>query len=65
VALWDAAREGLSEEGCTNVTVWAPLQNERALRFFEMAAFKREMNTAKTVPVGSIRIEEIRLKRDL
>jgi GNAT superfamily N-acetyltransferase len=65
VALWDAAREGLDEEGCTNVTVWAPLQNERALRFLEMAGFKRELNTAKTVPVGSIRIEEIRLKRDL
>lgn len=65
VALWDAAREGLLEEGCTNVTVWVPLRNERALRFHELAGFKREMSTAKTTPVGSIKIEEIRLKRSL
>ncbi|RUP30403.1 MAG: GNAT family N-acetyltransferase, partial [Curvibacter sp.] len=39
LALWDAAREGLSEEGCTNVTAWVPLRNERALRFLELAGF--------------------------
>lgn len=63
LALWDAAREGLQEEGCTQVTVWLPLRNERALRFHELAGFKRELNTAKTVNLGAIRIEEIRLKR--
>ena len=63
LALWDAAREGLQEEGCTQVTVWLPLGNERALRFHELAGFKRELNTAKTVPMGSVRLEEIRLKR--
>ena len=65
LALWDAAREGLLEEGCTEVTVWVPLRNERAVRFHEMAGFKREMNTAKTVPVGTIKIEEVRLRRTL
>lgn len=65
VALWDAAREGLLEEGCTNVTVWIPLRNERALRFHELAGFKRELNTAKTVQVGNIKLEEIRLQRSL
>ena len=65
VTLWDAAREGLLEEGCTNVTVWVPQRKERALRFHELAGFKREMSTAKTTPVGSIKIEEIRLKRSL
>ena len=63
VALWDAAREGLEEEGCTLVTIWVPLRNERALRFHELAGFKREMKTARTVPLGSVRIEEIRLAR--
>ena len=63
VALWDAAREGLEEEGCTHVTIWVPLRNERALRFHELAGFKREMKTARTVPLGSVRIEEIRLAR--
>ena len=63
VALWDAAHDGLKEEGCTAVTVWLPLRNERALRFIEMAGFKREMKSLKTVAVGDTKIEEIRLKR--
>lgn len=65
LALWDAAREGLLEEGCSTVTVWLPLGSERALRFHELAGFKREMNTIKTVPKGNARIEAIRLKRAL
>jgi GNAT superfamily N-acetyltransferase len=65
LALWDAAREGLQEEGCTHVTVWVPLASERALRFHELAGFKRELNSAKTVALGSTKIEEIRLKRAL
>jgi len=65
VALWDAAREGLDEEGCTTVTIWVPLRNDRAIRFMELAGFKREMKTAKTTAIGITRIEEIRLKRDV
>jgi ribosomal protein S18 acetylase RimI-like enzyme len=65
VALWDAARDGLEEEGCTLVTAWVPLRNDRALRFYELAGFKREMKTAKTTLLGGTKIEEIRLKRDV
>ena len=68
LALWDAAREGLIDEGCTQVSLWVPLGNERALRFHDLAGFKREMTSIKTVPVGSsgtARIEEIRMKRAL
>jgi len=65
LALWDAAREGLLEEGCTKVTLWVPLGNERTLRFHDLAGFKREMTSIKTVPVGTVKVEEIRLKRDL
>ena len=65
LALWDAAREGLLEEGCTEVTMWIPLCNERALRFAELAGFKRELNTAKTAMIGGIKLEEIRLRRPL
>ncbi|MBC7916313.1 MAG: GNAT family N-acetyltransferase [Rhodoferax sp.] len=65
LALWDAAREGLMEEGCTHVSIWLPLANERVLRFHELAGFKREISTARTAPLGSIKIEEIRLKRAL
>lgn len=65
LALWDAAREGLLEEGCTKVTLWVPLGNERALRFHDLAGFKREMTSIKTVAIGTVKVEEIRLKRDL
>ncbi len=65
LALWDAAREGLADEGCTDVTLWVMLRNERALRFYELAGFKRELNTARTTPIGTARVEEIRLKRKL
>jgi len=65
LALWDAAREGLAEEGCTTVTAWVPLRNERALRVHEAAGFKREMSTAKTAVMGGVKIEEVRLQRSL
>ncbi len=66
LALWDSARETLIEEGCTQVSVWVPLASERALRFFELAGFKREMSTARTTAVpGGGRVEEVRLKRPL
>ena len=65
LALWDAAREGLQDEGCTHVSVWVPITNDRALRFFELAGLKREMASAKTVAVANVKIEEIRLKRPL
>jgi GNAT superfamily N-acetyltransferase len=65
LALWDAAREGLIEEGCTEVTLWIPLCNDRALRFAELAGFKRELSSAKTVAVGGVKLEEIRLRRPL
>ncbi len=64
LALWDGARDGLKEEGCTQVTIWVLLNNERALQFCEHAAgFKREMPSLKTVAFGDTKLEEIRLKR--
>ncbi len=64
VALWDGAREGLKEEGCTQVTLWVLLGNERALGFFEHSAgFKRDMTSLKTTDFSGTRLEEIRLKR--
>jgi GNAT superfamily N-acetyltransferase len=63
LALWDAAREGLLEEGCAEATLWIPLCNDRALRFAELAGFKRELNSAKTATVSGVKLEEIRLRR--
>jgi GNAT superfamily N-acetyltransferase len=65
LALWDAARDGLQEEGCTKVTLWCYLRNDRALRFFDLAGFKRELGSAKTTEVSGTRIEELRLQRSL
>ena len=65
LALWDAAREGLIEEGCKKVSAWVPLGYARALRFHDMAGFKREMTSIKTVHMGAVKVEEIRFKRDL
>lgn len=65
LALWDAAREGLVDEGCSHVSMWVPLACERALRFAELAGLKREMTTARTSTAGATRFEEIRLKRPL
>ena len=64
LALWDGARDGLKEEGCTQVTLWVLVANERALQFFEQAAgFKREMPSLRTTAFGATKLEEIRLKR--
>ncbi|MFM7004117.1 MAG: GNAT family N-acetyltransferase, partial [Limnohabitans sp.] len=38
---------------------------ERTVRFHELAGFKREMNTARTVPIGNVKVEEVRMKRSL
>ena len=64
LALWDGARDGLKDEGCTQVTLWVLVANERALQFYEQAAgFKREMPSLRTTAFGSSKLEEIRLKR--
>ena len=65
LSLWDTAREGLLEEGCTQVSIWVELASERAMRFHELAGFKRDMPSLRTVARGARRIEEIRLKRSL
>lgn len=65
LALWDAAREGMLEEEFTEATLWVLLQNERTLHFYDMAGFKREMTTLKTVEIGGAKLEEIRMKRSL
>ena len=66
LALWDGARDGLKDEGCTQVTLWVLVANERALQFYEQAAgFKREMPSLRTTAFGATKLEEIRLKRTI
>jgi ribosomal protein S18 acetylase RimI-like enzyme len=63
--LWEAARAGLLEEGCEQVTVWVALDNARALRFFEAQGFKREPNTARAIAKNTPKVQEIRLNLKL
>lgn len=65
LALWDAARDGLQEEGCTKITMWLPMRFERVVQFATLAGFQREPGSAKTVDVGGARIEEIRVHRSV
>lgn len=65
LALWDTARDELQQEGCTEVMVWISLANERAMRFHELAGFKRVMSSARTAMVHGVRTEMIRLRRKL
>jgi len=65
LALWDAAREGLVDEGCTEVSVWCELTAQQAMRFLDLAGFKRVMASARTATFQGVRVEQIRLKRKL
>lgn len=47
------------------LTLWVILRKERALRFYDLAGCKREMSTAKTFTLGSGKVEEVRMRRDL
>jgi hypothetical protein len=40
-------------------------RNDLALNFFDAMGFKREMKTLRTTPVGSTRVEELRVKFNL
>ena len=65
LALWDAAREGLIDEGCTEVTLWVMLNNERALRFFELAGESNFQTPFTFGSMGSVKVEESIVKRKL
>lgn len=64
-ALVEAAQEGLQEEGCTRVTLWTYKNNERAMRFFEIAGFRAEADSVKAVDVEGKPLEQLRLQRSL
>lgn len=65
LSLWHAARQGLHDEGCIDVTLWIQARNKTALRFFELAGFKREPGAEREVQVAGQAIAELRLHRNL
>ena len=65
LSLWHAARQGLHDEGCIDVTLWLQTRNKTALRFFELAGFKRELGAEREVQVGGHGIAELRMQRTL
>ncbi len=60
--LWGAARDACEDEGFTDITAWVFARNELGLRFYDAMGFKREMKTLRTTPVGSQRLEELRVR---
>ncbi|GAP33561.1 GNAT family N-acetyltransferase [Piscinibacter sakaiensis] len=64
-ALWDAAREGLQEEGCIKATLWVPVRFERVRRFAERVGFQGEPESTRPLDLGGIRIDEVRLSRSV
>ena len=65
LSLWHSARQGLHDEGCIDVTLWMQARNKTALRFFELAGFKREPGAEREVQVLGHAIAELRLQRTL
>ena len=65
LSLWHSARQGLHDEGCIDVTLWMQARNKTALRFFELAGFKREPGAEREVQVVGHTIAELRLQRTL
>ena len=63
-ALCEAALQGLSDEDCTDATLWLTVDNERALSFFEQAGFAREDGSLRAV-AGVDGKQEVRLHRAL
>jgi hypothetical protein len=55
----------LHDEGCIDVTLWLQARNKTALRFFELAGFKREPGAEREVQVVGHAIAELRLQRTL
>ena len=55
----------MREIGFNKVRLLRPRHPPRAGQFLELAGFKRKLKTAKTVPLGSVKLEEIRLSRAL
>jgi L-amino acid N-acyltransferase YncA len=64
-ALWGAARDACEDEGFTEITAWVFAHNDRGLSFYDAMGFKREMKTLRTTPVGSTRLEELRVRFSL
>jgi L-amino acid N-acyltransferase YncA len=60
--LWGAARDACEDEGFTDITAWVFARNELGLRFYDAMGCKREMKTLRTTPVGSQRLEELRVR---
>ena len=65
LSLWHAARQGLHDEGCIDVTLWLQARNKTALRFFELAGFKREPGAEREVQIAGHALDELRLQRNL
>ena len=63
--LWWAAQTSLREQAFRRCCLWALAQNARAMRFYQVAGFERDAVPAKTMELGGVKVEEIRLSCNL
>jgi L-amino acid N-acyltransferase YncA len=59
--LWWAAQTTLREQAYRRCCLWVLAQNTRAMRFYQAAGFERDVVPAKTMELGGVKVEEIRL----
>jgi len=65
LSLWHAARQGLHDEGCVDVTLWLQSTNSAALRFFALAGFTQDTGAQREVAHQAASLKEVRWQRNL
>lgn len=63
--LWLTAQTTLREQAYRRCRLWVLAQNARAIRFYQAVGFERDAVHAKTIELGSVKVEEIRLSCNL
>lgn len=58
--LWLAARQRILQAGYKSISLWVFASNERAIRFYERAGFRAELESRKQFELGGAGVEEVR-----
>jgi len=60
LALWQEAKRNLQAKGFSQISLWVVSNNARAIRFYTLAGFRKEIGSAKRSERGGTRFQEIR-----
>ena len=59
--LWWAAQSALREQAFRRCRLWVLEQNDRAMRFYQVAGFERDAVPGKTIELDGVKVQEVRL----